>query len=321
MNPILRYLSENAKKHAPPIIRAESGKAGEPESPEVFHDLEYRGENGTRLFADVYRPAGTSGDCVGETTSGDFSRGCGSGGRHLRKTGKLPVAVFVHGGGLFAGNRKMNRVFCEKLAAAGFLVFSIEYRLISETDAFGELSDVCAGLAFAEREAGGYGGDKNRLFLVGESAGAYLALFAAAMSGSEELRRETGCSAPPVRVKGLIAFSGMFYTEKMDLIGLVYKNDLYGKKIRDRGFIRLMNPENPEVISSLPPVFLTSSKGDFLKSYTLRFAAALKRAGHPCALTYYKDRRDLGHAFPSLAPSTPEGTAVLMKMTRWVNTL
>lgn len=42
----------------------------------------------------------------------------------------LPVIVNVHGGGLLMGNKEFNRPFCAALSQAGYLVFSIEYRLV-----------------------------------------------------------------------------------------------------------------------------------------------------------------------------------------------
>ena len=44
----------------------------------------------------------------------------------------LPVIINVHGGGLLMGNKEFNRPFCASLCEAGYLVFSIEYRLIPD---------------------------------------------------------------------------------------------------------------------------------------------------------------------------------------------
>ena len=44
----------------------------------------------------------------------------------------LPVIINVHGGGLIIGNKEFNRYFCALLCKKGFLVYSIEYRLIPD---------------------------------------------------------------------------------------------------------------------------------------------------------------------------------------------
>jgi acetyl esterase/lipase len=79
-----------------------------------------------------------------------------------------------------------------------------------------------------------------------------------------------------------------------------------------------MNPEFPEIADSLPPVFLVGSDADFLKSYTKRFAAALRGAGHPCTLVYYEDNKELTHAFPALKPDLPESRNVLDQLVEWI---
>ena len=50
---------------------------------------------------------------------------------------KYPVIVNVHGGGLVMGNQEFNTYFCAQLAKLGFIVFSVEYRLIPQTKIYG----------------------------------------------------------------------------------------------------------------------------------------------------------------------------------------
>ena len=110
----------------------------------------------------------------------------------------------------------------------------------------------------------------------------------------------------------------MFYTTRKDPIGLVYPRYLFGEKRKDSSFLRYMNPECAEVMEHLPPVFLAGSDADFLKGYTKRYAAALRRAGHPCKLLYYEDNKELTHAFPALKPELPESRNVLDQLVEWI---
>ena len=296
MNLILRYLHANAAKHVPPILRAEMG--GEmPADVEEFADIPYDGAGGAPLAADVYRPA------------------------HTAPSGLLPVAVMVHGGGLFAGSRKVNRVFCERLAQKGFLTFSLEYRLLDTTDGRGAVSDVCAGFDFVRNALERYGGDPRRVCVTGESAGGFLSLYATALACSETLSQTLGCPRPALRPAALALFSGMLYTTGNGVIGMVYQKDLYGERRRDAAFMERMDPEHPEILDSLPPLLLTSSRGDFLRGHTLRYAEALERAHHPRELLYYPEGKELVHAFPSLDPSRPESGEVLEKLIAWFRAL
>ncbi|WP_022762531.1 alpha/beta hydrolase [Butyrivibrio sp. AD3002] len=295
MNPILEHLSKNAKKHAGKITLVLEENSKIPEDLDIFFDIEYRGKDGNTLCADIFK--------------------------QKNNEKKLPIIVFAHGGGLFVGNRKVNRIFCEVIARLGYLVFSIDYRLLSETDGIGGISDVCSGLEFVTAFAEDYGGDPDKVILMGESAGAYLALYAAVVANSDILdgvieKPETLC-----KVKGLCCSSGMFYVTRNDPIGMVYKKDMFGKRTKDKAFTKLTNPNNPDIISKLPPVFLVSSSGDFLRSYTLKFAKALEKEGHDHELIYYEKSNHLLHAFVSFAPLLPESAEVLARLQKWIANL
>jgi len=230
----------------------------------------------------------------------------------------LPVVVMIHGGGLVVGTRKMSRTFCENLAGRGFLVFAPEYRRVTETDVYQEIGDVLAAFTFVSTQLAEYGGDPDQVIVTSESAGTFLSLYAIAAMGSPALREQFGLSAAPLRIRALACFSGLFYTTRKDVVGLVYARMLWGKKRKDPSFIRCINPEGPEVMGSLPPVFLAGSKADFLRSYTRRYAEALRKAGHPCTLVYYEQNRELTHAFPALKPNLPESREVLDRLIAWL---
>ena len=294
MNPVLKYLSKNAGKHANKVIGVVDEKFTTPIDIEEVFDLKYRNEKGKKLAADMYRPK-------------------------ARDEGLLPVAIFVHGGGLFAGTRKMNRLFCEILARMGHVVYSVEYRLITEADGFEEISDISAAFDFVKQNIKEHGGDPEKVFVIGESAGAYLALYATALTKNRTLKSKFRLSAPDIDIKGLICSSGMFYANRKDPIGIVYKKEMFGKGTKDKELMKLMNPETQEIIDSLPPLFMISSSGDFLRNYTLRYADKLKKVGHPVKLIYYKNAQHLIHAFTTLSPLFPESGEVLVKLKEWEN--
>lgn len=54
------------------------------------------------------------------------------------------------------------------MAKQGYLVFSIEYRHLDDTDFFGAVSDVCCGLKFVRDSLQRYNGDPDRIYVVGE---------------------------------------------------------------------------------------------------------------------------------------------------------
>ena len=296
MNFVLRWLSTTGKTRMAEIISTQAVDHPLPDDLIFLDDITYTGAGGASLAADIYRPADESAD-------------------------PLPIAVFVHGGGLFVGSRKANRAYAELLAERGYVVFVPEYRLIEATDGIGSISDVCAGLAYLKAYASILGGDLDRILMIGESAGGFLSLYATALMNSPLLQERLGIGAPELSVRGLACFGGMLYTTGFDSIGLVYRRDMYGERLRDESFRELMNPEDPRVESNLPPVFQVTSGADFLKSYTLRFNNALALAGHDHRLVYYPEGKELTHAFPSLRPELPQSKEVLDALDSWFRRL
>ena len=229
---------------------------------------------------------------------------------------ELPVIVVIHGGGLVMGDRKISRRFSRILAGHGYLVFSVEYRLAPRANCAEQLDDVCAGMDIIGRELVNYDVDFSRIFLIAESAGAYLATYVTAMRGSEKLQEAIGYEPSKMVFKAVGLVSGMFYTGKRDLIGLLLSEQFYGDKRNNKTFLKYMDPENPEILDHLPPAFLVTSRGDFLNNYTLLFHDALKKEKKRTHLLYYRDK-DLLHAFVMSQPTHEKSQEAIHKMLAW----
>lgn len=93
-----------------------------------------------------------------------------------------PVVFFVHGGGWAHGDKTNTRVVEPKIAhwvEQGFVVISANYRMLP-TPVARQADDVAAAIAFAQSQAGLWGGDGRRFVLAGHSAGAHLVALVAA---------------------------------------------------------------------------------------------------------------------------------------------
>ena len=229
---------------------------------------------------------------------------------------ELPVIIVIHGGGLVAGDRRISRKLSRTLAEKGYLVFSIEYRLAPRANVCEQLDDVCAGMDLIGKKLVDFNVDFTRIFLVSESAGAYLATYVAAMKNSTKLQNAIGYQPTRMSFKALGLFSGMFYTNRQDPIGLLLSEQFYGEKGNDGTFLQYTNPEHPEIVQNLPPIFFVTSRGDFLNRYTLDYHKALKKAGNDTHLLYYGSK-ELIHSFPTLSPDREETTEAIDKMLAW----
>ena len=91
-----------------------------------------------------------------------------------------PVMVVVHGGGWKIGDKKSAADKAAPLAGeGGFVLASVNYRLVPEVGWRDQAADVAAAVAKVRSAAADYGGNPDRVFLVGHSAGAHLAALVA----------------------------------------------------------------------------------------------------------------------------------------------
>ena len=100
-----------------------------------------------------------------------------------------PMVVFVHGGSWKNGDSRHNLAFADfpralaGLAAQGYVVASVNYRLSPQARFPAALQDVKAAIRWLRGHAASYGGDMTRVAVWGASAGAHLAAMAGTTCG------------------------------------------------------------------------------------------------------------------------------------------
>ncbi|MGV3577775.1 alpha/beta hydrolase [Brevundimonas sp.] len=91
-------------------------------------------------------------------------------------TSPLPVLVFFYGGGWDSGAKDLYGWAAQALAAQGFVVAVPDYRLVPEVLFPVFIQDAAAATARVAEVVATYGGDPERLGVIGHSAGAHLAM-------------------------------------------------------------------------------------------------------------------------------------------------
>ena len=87
----------------------------------------------------------------------------------------LPVVFWIHGGGWQTGDKGMVALKPKAFMEAGFVFVSINHRLLPSVD-MGTISrDVAGALGWVHKKIAAYGGDPNRLLVMGHSSGGQLA--------------------------------------------------------------------------------------------------------------------------------------------------
>ena len=230
----------------------------------------------------------------------------------------LPVMINIHGGGLLLGSKEFNRPFCERIAGKGFLVFSIDYRLVPDCTVFDQFQDIFLAFDFIKENLAHYQGDPDQVYASGDSGGACLLTYTAAMQNCKRLAEAAGVTPSALKPVAIGLISGMFYTTRKDKIGLFLPPYLYGKHYKKEAFAPYVNPEHEDIVSSLPPCFLTTSHNDNLRDYTVSFARALRRHHIPHKLLNLPADRRLTHAFSVFDPSLPESEALINDMLQFL---
>ena len=144
--------------------------------------LVYATVEGRPLALDVYRPPAT--------------------------TAPVPAVIVIHGGGWSGGDKGETPQQSARLAAQGYAVFDIQYRLAPQPNWKSAVGDVKCAIGWVKQHArdAGVEVDPQRVTLLGRSAGGHLALLAAYTAGDASL--PPSCPAPDTKVESVISFYG-----------------------------------------------------------------------------------------------------------------
>jgi acetyl esterase/lipase len=119
-----------------------------------------------------------------------------------------PAIVYVHGGGFIGGSRHEGMPMLTHLAANGWVVFSVDYRLSPRATFPDQLVDVKRAVAWVRTHAGDYHVDPSFIALSGGSAGALLSALAALTPGDANV--QPGFADADTSVAALVALYGIY---------------------------------------------------------------------------------------------------------------
>ena len=147
-------------------------------------DLVYAEHDGAKLIGDLYLPKGRA---------------------------KAPALVAIHGGGWQAGNRAYYKYWGPFLARNGYALFTIEYRLGRAGVYPAAVYDAKAAIQFVRAKAAEFDIDPDRIGLMGDSAGGYLAAMVA-LAGDQfnSAYRNDPNAGTPINVKAVVGFYGIY---------------------------------------------------------------------------------------------------------------
>jgi acetyl esterase/lipase len=182
---------------------------------------------------------------------------------------KAPVVVFFYGGSWRFGEKADYRFVGEALTSKGIVAVIADYRLYPEVSYPTFLDDTAAAVAWAYRHIGAYGGDPQRIFIAGHSAGAY---DAAMVAYDDRWLAKYGLS--PQQFRGFIGLAGPY--NFLPIIDEGVKEVFHWP-----GTPPDSQPINHVTPASLPALLIAARNDSFVYPHvnTEPFGATLKAAG------------------------------------------
>jgi acetyl esterase/lipase len=122
-----------------------------------------------------------------------------------KAAGSHPIVVFFYGGSWTMGKKSQYAFIGAALAPRGYVTVIPDYRLYPEVRFPTFLKDSAQAVAWVRQHARQFGGDPDRIVLMGHSAGAHIAAMLALNS-----RYLESAGVPPRSIVGLVGLSGPY---------------------------------------------------------------------------------------------------------------
>ena len=143
---------------------------------------------------------------------------------------RLPVMFWIHGGGWQVGDKRDVALKPKALTEKGFVFVSTNYRLLPGVEMGVLIRDVAKAIGWVTRNITNYGGDPQRIFIGGHSAGAQLA---ALLCTDDRYLKEAGVSFQVL--KGCVPVDGDTYDIPKIIMTAELRQALYGGKMFNFG--------------------------------------------------------------------------------------
>lgn len=213
-----------------------------------------------------------------------------------------PVVAFITGGAWIIGYKAWGSLLGQELVERNVIVACIDYRNFPQGTISDMVEDASRGISFVCNNIAEYGGDPNRIYLVGQSAGAHIAACALVHQAIKEAGTEiTGLTWSVSQINAYIGISGGY--NLLNLIDHFHKRGLYSSIFlsvmegehslaRFSPEILVKNPSFRQAVLLLPPIFLLHGTGDYSipSEASTNFADALRSMGAQAEVRLYEGK-------------------------------
>lgn len=212
----------------------------------------------------------------------------------------LPVIISVHGGGWVYGDKERYQYYCMSLAQRGFAVVNFTYRLAPEHKFPAPLEDLNLVCKWVMKRARRYHFDTERIFAVGDSAGAHLLGLYAGICTKPDYAAGFDFEVPENFALTAIALNcGVYAFDREDSsqeMSLELMKDFLPEQGTDEELekINVLN----QITDVYPPVYCMTAVNDFQKFQAPALVEKLMENQVPFVYRVFGDKVNrLGHVF------------------------
>ena len=192
-----------------------------------------------------------------------------------------PVIVYFHGGALLMGNKSWGKDIGYKVAESGIGLVSVNYRLSPDFQHPAHLNDAAAATAWVINNIEAYGGNPQKVYVGGHSAGAYLAALLAIDSSLLQIHE-----IEDSKLAGAVLISPFLYVEETAK-DRIEKDSIYQTIWGNDPQSWIQASVTPHILPNRDNILLIYADGDddWRKEQNERFATAMTAAGNLRVIT------------------------------------
>ncbi|KAK9676131.1 hypothetical protein RND81_11G056500 [Saponaria officinalis] len=215
--------------------------------------------------------------------------------------GPKPVVAFITGGAWIIGYKAWGSLLGQHLSERDIIVACIDYRNFPQGTMRNMIDDASRGISFICNNIAEYGGDPERVYLMGQSAGAHIAACTLIEQAIKEVGEGDGVTWSVSQINAYFGLSGGY--NLLNLVDHFQNRGLYRKIflsiMEGEHSLRHYSPEivvqDPNVrsaVSLLPPIVLFHGTADYSipSDSSESFAATLQRHGVDAQAILYEGK-------------------------------
>ena len=217
-----------------------------------------------------------------------------------RNTKKLPVVIFIHGGGWIGGSAKKIDSYAKLIASYGIVVANVEYSLAPEHQYPTSTMQLVEVLNYIYKNRDMYYIDKDKIFVGGTSAGAHLSSQLGCLSSNKDYRELLGIKKSLPKVCGLLLINGVYNFETVGDCHFPGMSSFIWSYVGDKDYLSYERINELSTINyvdnNYPNVFITVGDRDPLRTQSYEFVDILKKNNISYKDKFFKDSK-LNHDF------------------------